>query len=115
MQPSKERGKQSVLLPDAQIWTPEQQAIAVEVELSPKRIEEVTTRLQELLSQQQGTSMPYAAVWYFVSQASQENRDARHIVERAQCNLPEAFQERIQVIALEPLLPLPLYQDEQQE
>lgn len=115
MQLPKERGKQSAFLPDAQIWTPEHQAIAVEVELSPKRIEEVTTRLQALLYQQQGTGMSYAAVWYFVSQASQENRDARHVVESARSNLSEAFQERVQVIALEPLLPVPLNQDEQQE
>jgi hypothetical protein len=92
--PRREEGERVGHTPDAQIWTPEGRRIAVEVELSWKREEEMDTILQLLLRD-------YHTVWYFVGQANPAQVRARRAVEKAQQRLPEELRPRVQVIALE--------------
>lgn len=87
-------------LPDGQIWISEGQAVAVEVELSPKGDEEIDHNLHELLLGDEGTQV-YQTVWYFISQVTPANVQARRVVENARQRLPEEFRPRVQIMSLE--------------
>jgi hypothetical protein len=86
-------------LPDGQIWRAEGQVVAVEVALNPKDEEEIDHHLHELLFGDEDTQT-YQTVWYYVSQATPANVQARRVVENARQRLPEEFHSRIQMMSL---------------
>ncbi len=87
-------------LPDAQVWNPK--PIAVEVELSEKKLHELDEVLTGLLITGTSTaagesSIIYTTVWYFVTPQTQRS------VEDARTRLSHDLQTRVQLIPLESL------------
>jgi hypothetical protein len=102
--PSRERdeAESGGHVPDARVWTG-QRNIAIEVELSPKSDQEIDDVFEALL-QDDGGGRGYQRVWYFVSNATPVNVQARRVVEEARQRLPEEQRSRIQIIELEKLV-----------
>jgi hypothetical protein len=89
-------------IPDARIWTG-QRSIAVEVELSPKREQELDDIFQALLFGNEAQPA-HQTVWYFVGSATSVNTQAQRAVEGARLRLPDEQRNRIQIIELERVL-----------